>query len=146
MIQNLPNWIRVARSKWQYPGQERPAFAQEPEEGQESVWDYPRPPWLVSDHCRVIVRIQGKRLADSCSTFRVLETASPPTVYLPPGDVDVSALVFPSASSICEWKGTPQYWALVGLEKEVARWPGSILILFRDLNLSPDIFSSIPPA
>lgn len=58
-------------------------------------------------------------MADSCLTFRVLETPSPPTVYLPPEDVDVSALVFTGASSTCEWKGTAQYWALVGAEKEV---------------------------
>lgn len=119
MAQKLPEWIRLARSKWQYRGQERPTFVQEPKEGQESVWDYPRPPCVVPDDRRVVVRAQGEILADSCSTFRILETASPPTVYLPPGDVDVSALVCTGASSVCEWKGTAQYWALGPVEKEV---------------------------
>lgn len=120
MTQKLPEWIQVARSKWQYRGQERPPFAQKPSPGQESVWDYPRPPSLVPDYRRVVVRIQGKPLADSCSTFRILETASPPTFYLSPGDVDVSGLVLTGASSVCEWKGTAQYWALGGADKEVA--------------------------
>jgi len=119
MMEKLPEWIRAARSKWQYCGQERPPFAQKPSPGQESVWDYPRPPCLVPDYRRVVVRIRGKLLADSCSTFRFLETASPPTFYLPPEDVDVSVLVLTEASSFCEWKGTAQYWTLRGAEKEV---------------------------
>ena len=119
MTNKLPEWIQAARSKWDYRGQTRPPFAQNPSSGQESVWDYRRPPCLMSDHRRVIVRVQGKLLADSCSTFRFLETASPPTFYLPPRDVDVSRLVLTGATSFCEWKGTAQYWALGEAEKEV---------------------------
>jgi len=115
MTERVPEWIHLARSKWQYRGQERPAFAQIPENGQESVWDYPRPPCLVPDHRRVIVRTQGKVLADTSSALRVLETASPPTFYLPPGDVDASGLVLTGQTSFCEWKGTAQYFALEGM-------------------------------
>lgn len=124
MTQNVPEWIRLARSKWQHRGQERPAFARKPNPGQESVWDYPRPPRLVSDHRRVVVRAQGKVLADSCSTFRILETASPPTFYLPPGDVNAYSLVFNGTSSGCEWKGTARYYALVesDMESEPVAW------------------------
>ena len=118
MTQHVPEWLRTARSKWQYRGQERPPFAEKPSPGQESVWDYPRPPRLMSDHRRVVVRIREKVLADSCSAFRFLETASPPTFYLPPSDVDVSALVLTCASSLCEWKGTAQYWILAEGQKE----------------------------
>lgn len=118
MTEKLPEWIRLARSKWQYRGQERPAFAQEPKEGQESVWDYPRPPCLMPDHRRVVVRVKGKILADSSSTFRILETASPPAFYLPAVDVDISSLVLTCASSVCEWKGTAQYWVLEGADQE----------------------------
>ncbi len=32
---------------WEYTGKQRPPFAEEPAPGQESVWDYPRPPALV---------------------------------------------------------------------------------------------------
>ena len=31
---------------WSFRGQQRPDFAIEPGPGQESVWDYPRPPAL----------------------------------------------------------------------------------------------------
>jgi uncharacterized protein (DUF427 family) len=117
MTQQLPDWIRAARSKWHYRGQERPPWAQPPSPGQESVWDYPRPPCLMPDHRRVIVCVQGKVLADSSSTLRIVETASPPTFYFPPGDVEVSRLVPTDTSSVCEWKGTAQYWALKGAEK-----------------------------
>lgn len=118
MTQHVPEWLRAARSKWQYRGQKRPPFAEKPSPGQESVWDYPRPPRLMPDHRRVVVRIREKVLADSCSTFRFLETASPPTFYLPSADVDVSALVLTCASSLCEWKGTAQYWILAEGQKE----------------------------
>jgi uncharacterized protein (DUF427 family) len=111
MTQNLPDWVWEARSKWLYRGQIRPLFAQEPHKGQESVWDYPRPPAGVSDFRRVVVCSHGKILADSLSTFRILETASPPTFYFPPGDVEVSRLVLAGGSSICEWKGIAHYWA-----------------------------------
>ncbi len=119
MTKKFPEWIQAGRSKWKYRGQERPQFAQKPSPRQESVWDYPRPPSLMFDHRRVVVRIQGKLLADSCFTFRFLETASPPTFYLPPGDVDVSGLVLKGTTSVCEWKGTAQYWALGESENEV---------------------------
>jgi uncharacterized protein (DUF427 family) len=43
----------------------------------------------------------------------VLETAHPPSVYLPWDDV-VPHLLQPAAgSSFCEWKGPAQYWTLV---------------------------------
>jgi uncharacterized protein (DUF427 family) len=118
MTQPLPEWIEVARSKWQYRGQERPPWAQPPSPGQESVWDYPRPPHLMSDHRRVVVCVKGKVLANSSSALRLMETASPPTFYLPPGDLDISRLVLTDISSVCEWKGTAQYWVLQGAEKQ----------------------------
>jgi hypothetical protein len=36
--------ILAARSGWRYTGAERPDFADATGPGQESVWDYPRPP------------------------------------------------------------------------------------------------------
>jgi len=67
---------------WEYRGQKRPPFAQAPGAGQESVWDYPRPPLLAPDSRRVEVFFGDQRIADSRRTFRVLETASPPTFYM----------------------------------------------------------------
>jgi uncharacterized protein (DUF427 family) len=64
---------------WKYRGQQRPDFASVPGPGQESVWDYPRPPVLVADARLVEVRDQGILIASTRAAQRVLETASPPT-------------------------------------------------------------------
>ena len=73
---------------WQYTGQQRPDFADEPKPGEESVWDYPRPPAIVDDHRVVrVLAFDGTLLARSSISKRVLETASPPTYYLPPDAV-----------------------------------------------------------
>lgn len=97
---------------WQYTGKERPPFAEAPGPGQESVWDYPRPPALVGCDALVEVFNGESLLASSRGTQRVLETASPPTYYLPPDSVDWSQLVQTQGSSFCEWKGAATYWAL----------------------------------
>lgn len=83
-----------------------------PAKGQESVWDYPRPPRAeaVSDPIRV--ELGGRTIAESSSAVRILETASPPTYYLPPRDVDSSVLEPSEYRSFCEWKGTAHYFTL----------------------------------
>ena len=97
---------------WKYTGQERPSFADKPGPGEESVWDYPRPPALVGSDADVEVYCGPQRLAASTDSLRVLETASPPTSYLPSRDVDWTLLVHTTGSSYCEWKGVASYWAL----------------------------------
>lgn len=80
-----------------------------PGSGQESVWDYPRPPRLerTSRHIRVVVA--GELLADTRQAWRVLETSHPPVYYLPPDDVNASLLRSTSGTSFCEWKGIARY-------------------------------------
>lgn len=97
---------------WQYRGQKRPDFAVEPGPGQESVWDYPRPPKLVSDGRLVEVHADDELIVSSRGVYRVLETAHPPSFYIPPQDVTWELLVPAPGSSICEWKGAARYWAL----------------------------------
>ena len=108
----LPEWAKAAQAKWRYRGQKRPAFAIEPQPGQESVWDYPRPPRLVADHRHIIIRTNEQIIADSRSVYRVLETASPPTFYIPLHEIDRTCLTPGTQSSLCEWKGIAQYWCL----------------------------------
>jgi len=97
---------------WEYNGQKRPSFAQQPQAGQESVWDYPRPPRVVA--CKRSVQVIHNLIVISRSveTYRVLETASPPTIYIPKNDIDWSLLVEAAGHSFCEWKGLATYWAL----------------------------------
>lgn len=97
---------------WEFTGKARPDFADEPGPGQESVWDYPRPPALVACEAEVIVSYRGEQLAASSAASRVLETASPPTYYIPAGDVNWALLAAAPGSSFCEWKGAASYWSL----------------------------------
>jgi uncharacterized protein (DUF427 family) len=84
----------------------------EPGPGQESVWDYPRPPIVVPFAGRVRVVHAGVTLADTAAALRVLETSQPPAFYLPPGDVDIEMLRPSQATTWCEWKGAATYWDL----------------------------------
>ena len=90
---------------WSFRGQQRPDFAIEPGPGQESVWDYPRPPALVATDRQVIVRAGDDIIADTRRAMRVLETASPPTYYLPPSEVIWDHFAKVDHKSFCEWKG-----------------------------------------
>ena len=84
-----------------------------PGPGQESVWDYPRPPCL--EDCAKIIKIvaAGDVVAQSARTKRVLETSHPPVYYLPPEDVRLDFLRATQRQSFCEWKGQAQYYDLV---------------------------------
>lgn len=119
----VPRWILKSREKWQYSGQLRPHFAEQPKPGQRSVWDFPRPPALVNSSKIVEVRHNGVQLALSSGALELLETASPPTYYLPPEAVDFALLVpLPTRSSLCEWKGKANYWALKEAPKHAIGW------------------------
>lgn len=100
---------------WQHTGKKRPDFAiePEPEPGQESVWDYPRPPAIVQDTRLIEVKYKDKKLASTRQAIRILETASPPTFYLPPTEVDLALFAQAPGNSFCEWKGMAQYWKLI---------------------------------
>ena len=106
---------------WRYTGKERPPFAVLPDDGQESVWDYPRPPSVQPDPREVIVRAGGVEIARTTSSVRVLETASPPTFYLPPHHVRMDLLSAASGASVCEWKGRARYWTLTVGDARIER-------------------------
>ena len=114
----IPKWANQARGAWRWTGAERPPFAEIPGPGQESVWDYPRPPRIEADLRRIEIRVGNTVIADTTAAFRVLETASPPTFYLPPSDVRVELLRPAPGASRCEWKGTAEYWRVGSEEGE----------------------------
>lgn len=115
----MEDWLQRARDAWKFKGRERPPFAVEPGPGQESVWDYPRPPAVEPEPRRVRVELGGVVLAESSRAIRVLETASAPAIYLPPEDVAMEHLEAQSEGSICEWKGPWHYWTIVVGERRV---------------------------
>lgn len=93
----------------------RPTKPDPPGPGQESVWDYPRPPALDPSDEEIVVTLAEHELARTLESFRVLETSHPPVYYLPPGSVNVSRLRRNALETRCEFKGTAVYWdAAVG--------------------------------
>ncbi|MEM6707170.1 MAG: DUF427 domain-containing protein [Pseudomonadota bacterium] len=99
------------RQAWNYRGQERPPFADPVGDGQESVWDYPRPPRLESVPVTLAVFYGGVELAKTERGCRVCETASAATYYFPPDDVAIDLLLKTGGRSHCEWKGLADEYA-----------------------------------
>lgn len=86
----------------------------------ERVWDYPRPPAVVVCGRRVRIELAGRVLAESDAALRVLETSHPPTIYVPPGDVQRELLVRSAARATwCEYKGEARYLDAVVGERRV---------------------------
>ena len=111
--------ILAARASWRWRGEDRPPFAEEPGPGQESVWDYPRPPSVESVDVPVRIEFGGEVIGESRRAVRVLETASGPAVYLPMADLLMDRLEPEARGAVCEWKGPWVYWTLVGADRTV---------------------------
>lgn len=88
----------------------RPPGYRRPSAGEESVWDYPRPPRIEPVAEVVKITYAGLVIAHSRSAVRMLETASPPTIYIPTTDVLMRHLETSARFTFCEWKGRARYW------------------------------------
>jgi uncharacterized protein (DUF427 family) len=84
----------------------------EPKAGQESVWNYPRPPRLERTNKHLKVVFNDEIIAETTRAFRVLETSHPPVYYFPPEDVRLEFFTEAENSSFCEWKGRAGYYDL----------------------------------
>jgi len=84
----------------------------EPAPGQESVWDYPRPPRVEDTARHLQVIFDGVVIADTRRAKRVLETSHPPVYYFPREDVRMDCLHENPEGSWCEWKGLALYYDL----------------------------------
>ena len=93
----------------------------EPDTDQESVWDYPRPPKLEPTDKHISVYFNGKLIADSRRTWRVLETSHPPVYYIPLEDIRTDFLVSAQGGSWCEWKGQAAYFDIVVGDKTAGK-------------------------
>ena len=92
--------------------------------GQESVWDYPRPPSAEVTDREVVVRIGGREVARSTRAVRVCETSHPPVFYVPVDDVAPGVLLRGDGASWCEFKGSATYWDAVvdGVRTPAVGW------------------------
>ncbi len=92
-------------------GRPRPVV---PQPGQESVWDYPRPPRCEPTARHLQVFYEGVLVAATRRGYRVLETSHPPVYYFPPADVRMDCLRRSDRPpSFCEWKGVAIYYDLI---------------------------------
>lgn len=95
-----------------------------PKPGQESVWDYPRPPAIeqVTQHLKIT--LNGQVIANSNRSFRILETSHPPTYYLPLNAFEKGSLIRTDKISFCEFKGEAIYYHVKsGVQiEEYAAW------------------------
>lgn len=92
-----------------------------PGPGQESAWDYPRPPAVVPSHRLVRVEFGAEVVAESSRVLRVLETAGAPCWYLPAEDVRTDLLRDANYRTLCEWKGRADHFDLVVGERTAHR-------------------------
>ncbi len=93
----------------------------EPGPGQESVWDYPRPPRLEDFPGHIQVIFNGVTIADTHKAKRVLETSHPPVYYIPPQDIQMTYLRPAPGTSWCEWKGQANYYTVVVGDKRTEK-------------------------
>jgi uncharacterized protein (DUF427 family) len=85
---------------------------QTPLPGQESVWDYPRPPRAEPTGKRIRIVFNGEVIADTTSAVRILETSHPPVYYIPQADIRMDLLTQTQRQTVCEFKGAARYWTL----------------------------------
>ena len=95
-----------------------------PGPGQESVWDYPRPPRLEDSPKHTQVVFNGAVIADTHRAKRVLETSHPPVYYIPPEDIKMEFLTLTQRTTWCEWKGQAAYYTITVGDKQArnAAW------------------------
>ena len=93
----------------------------EPRPGQESVWDYPRPPRLEDSTKHIRILCNGILLADTHRAKRVLETSHPPVYYIPPTDVQTQYLQAAPQQSWCEWKGRAGYYDVAIADRRITQ-------------------------
>lgn len=93
----------------------------QPGSGQESVWNYPRPPRLEYSDKRRKVLFGGVTLAYTTRAKRVLETSHPPVYYSTPEAIRMERLKLTRGTSFCEWKGITHYYDLETDERREAR-------------------------
>lgn len=84
----------------------------EPHPGQESVWDYPRPPKVEATTKRICIIFNGKTIVDTTNALRVLETSHPPVYYIPFHDIQNAEIISTPHRTFCEFKGAAAYWTL----------------------------------
>ncbi|GAX62569.1 hypothetical protein SCALIN_C35_0008 [Candidatus Scalindua japonica] len=93
----------------------------EPGPGQESVWDYPRPPRPEAFSGHIEVVFNGVAIVDTRGAMRVIETSHPPVYYIPPEDIHRQYIIQCPGTSYCEWKGQAYYYSVAVGQRRAER-------------------------
>lgn len=96
----------------------------EPQDGQVSVWDFPRTPQIEAVKDRLKVVYQGVTLAATNAGYRVIEKYLAPTYYFPSDDVQTAYLQAVDHATYCKHTGTATYYDIVinHAHSEKAAW------------------------
>ena len=120
----MPAWDSAVRRRTMRRMRRPPVTPDPVAAGQESVWDYPRPPRLVRSTKHVTMRLGDALVADTTRAWRVLETSHPPTWYIPPRRFRRGGCARRGGRARhCEWKGAATYWDVV---TPTAVWPRAV--------------------
>ncbi|MEM6763155.1 MAG: DUF427 domain-containing protein [Pseudomonadota bacterium] len=103
--------VKPSRAHWRHAS--RPARIEPVGEGEESVWDFPRPPRLEPVASRLRVEVAGVVVAETTRGYRILETAGAPVYHFPSEDVAMEHLEPTGRITVCEWKGAATYFDVV---------------------------------
>ena len=105
----------------------------EPKPGQESVWDYPRPPRLEDSSKQIQVVFNGVTIAETHRAKRVLETSHPPVYYIPPEDVRMEYFTMgDKQASHAAWFYANPTPAFAGLQNYIAVYPSQMEACYVD--------------
>lgn len=91
--------------------------------GEESVWDYPRPPRVEHTTEHVTIELDGVIIAQTDDAVRVLETSHPPVYYLPRSAFAPGILTPFPGQSYCEFKGVASYLSVGSSENSAWFYP-----------------------
>jgi uncharacterized protein (DUF427 family) len=105
---------------------------------------------ITPNAARIVVKVDGKVVADSRAALTLQEAAYPPVLYLPRADVDMTQLERTAHATYCPYKGDCAYYSIsAGGERTVnAVWtyeqPYDAVAAIRDhVAFYPDRVDSI---
>ncbi|MDX2302327.1 MAG: DUF427 domain-containing protein [Microscillaceae bacterium] len=115
-----------------------------PKPGQESVWDYPRPPKVEKVNRHVQVIFNHVVIAESRNPYRVIETSHPPVYYFTHQEVRMEYLSLNQEVSFCEFKGKANYYDLKVDDKEAGDVAWTYLKPTKNYEIVQDLIAFYP--
>jgi len=108
----IPKELQKEVNKWRNFKRKMPENIITPGPGQESIWDYPRPPKVELFTKKIRVEFADKVIAETNKSYKVMETSSPPCYYIAQDDINMDCLFKSAYKTLCEWKGSARYWSI----------------------------------